>query len=412
MDLDPRWDEALEKILSDELGVVGREKHMDQIYLFLMGQLKRIERKQFLFLTGVPGTGKTASLMAILKILNAEHDLCMINAMEFEKPHQAYVEIARNIFKNHKYKDKMAKITKAKDNLDRYFRNAKAAKTKPIILFIDEVEHLLSRDQTVMSAIIEWSVLKTSPLILIGIANLVDLPERLNSNLYSRINFKRLIFKSYRQHELEKIIGHRLGDHVDLFKSRSVISFIAKKVASTKGDARLAFELCHQAISAAKQDAYLNPNERISIKHVNSGSDRLRSSPEISNVRAYSIHEKVLILSILWCLTYTDMVQELTLRRVKEKRKAAEYLKVQEHFFLLCREHDISPSLNYFQYDQLVYHLSQMGLIDYDIQSMANNKDIYIVAPLDEVLSELQSEEICKTIIKNYKLKEFVTQFS
>jgi Cdc6-like AAA superfamily ATPase len=57
--------------------------------------------------------------------------------------------------------------------------------TQVSILVVDELDVLVTRKQTVMYNLFEWPTRQNSPLIVIAIANTMDLPERMLSNKVS-----------------------------------------------------------------------------------------------------------------------------------------------------------------------------------------------------------------------------------
>lgn len=410
------WDEAREKILSDELGVIGRENQITEIKEFLLNQF-RGDSKQFLFLTGIPGTGKTASLLHSISIIKQEvdFDLCMVNAMEFEKPSQVFMQIAQYVYNNAKNKNSMVRSSGLRKRLETNF--LRKGRQRPILLFIDEVEHIVSGDFTAITSLITWSTAKNSRLFLVGIANLVDLPERLNAHL-GQISMKRIIFNSYSSAEIVSILKHRLGTHVSLFKSPAVFQFIGSKVSKTKGDARLAFELCLQAINSAESDALKCTDEmarndvKVTIEHVNIGSNRLRSIPEIQSIQYCTIHEKLLIISVILCIVYNENVSEVTGSVQSEEVR---FNVVRDRFFQMCEMYNVTPKLNYHQYGLALSNLSQLNIIEFDDKSHIENRIVRLDIDLDDFIYEIESNEtnnkIFVDIINSNNLKDYIDKF-
>ena len=58
----------------------------------------------------------------------------------------------------------------------------------------------------------EWPSRKGSRLAVIGIANTLDLPERLMPRIASRLGSRRVVFQPYRREQLQAIVGRRLSD--------------------------------------------------------------------------------------------------------------------------------------------------------------------------------------------------------
>ncbi len=58
----------------------------------------------------------------------------------------------------------------------------------------------------------EWPSRKGSRLAVIGIANTLDLPERLMPRIASRLGSRRVVFQPYKREQLQAIISQRLID--------------------------------------------------------------------------------------------------------------------------------------------------------------------------------------------------------
>lgn len=73
-------------------------------------------------------------------------------------------------------------------------------------------------------------------MLVISIANTMDLPERLQSKITSRIGNERLVYEPYKAVQIEQILESRLKD-VSIFEARS-LNLVSKKVATVSGDIR------------------------------------------------------------------------------------------------------------------------------------------------------------------------------
>ena len=77
----------------------------------------------------------------------------------------------------------------------------------------------------------EWPTRKGSRLAVIGIANTLDLPERLMPRVASRLGSRRVVFQPYKRDQLVTIVQQRLADAgvAESFE-KSAISYAAGKV--------------------------------------------------------------------------------------------------------------------------------------------------------------------------------------
>lgn len=72
----------------------------------------------------------------------------------------------------------------AADLLGRRFES-RGPKREPVVLLVDELDLLWTRKQQVMYNLFEWPSRPGSRLVVLTIANTMDLPERLMSNRVS-----------------------------------------------------------------------------------------------------------------------------------------------------------------------------------------------------------------------------------
>ncbi|RVX12887.1 Origin of replication complex subunit 1A [Vitis vinifera] len=120
---------------------------------------------------------------------------------------------------------------------------------RPCILLIDELDLLVTRNQSVLYNILDWPTKPHSKLIVIGIANTMDLPEKLLPRISSRMGIQRLCFGPYNYQQLQEIISSCLKG-IDAFE-RQAIEFASRKVTAISGDARRALEICRRAAELA-----------------------------------------------------------------------------------------------------------------------------------------------------------------
>lgn len=139
-------------------------------------------------------------------------------------------------------------------------------KEAPIFLItLDEIDHLLAADSGVLQSLFEWSLNQKSHLLLIGIANALDLTDRSLPHLKAQNLKPRLLpFLPYNATQIANVLTTRLksllpaNQDVDSnlipFVQPAAIQLCSKKVASQTGDLRKAFELVKRAIDAVDEE--------------------------------------------------------------------------------------------------------------------------------------------------------------
>ena len=98
------------------------------------------------------------------------------------------------------------------------------------VVVLDELDYLVTSRQSVLYNLFEWATRAASALIIVGISNTMDLPERLLPRVESRLNIRRVNFLPYSHKDIGKIIADRLGE-LDAFTANDGgIELCARKV--------------------------------------------------------------------------------------------------------------------------------------------------------------------------------------
>ncbi|KAK0718768.1 P-loop containing nucleoside triphosphate hydrolase protein [Apiosordaria backusii] len=213
-----------------------------------------------IYISGTPGTGKTATVREVVSHLDAavradeldDFIFVEINGMKITDPHQSYALLWEAL------KGQRVSPAQALDLLEREFSHPSPRRV-PCVVLMDELDQLVTKNQGVMYNFFNWPGLRHSRLIVLAVANTMDLPERTLSNkISSRLGLTRITFPGYNHEQLMRIVQSRLegvpGDIVD----SDAIQFAARKVAAVSGDARRALDICRRAVELAEADAKSN----------------------------------------------------------------------------------------------------------------------------------------------------------
>mmetsp|Transcript_53615 Transcript_53615/g.116876 ORF Transcript_53615/g.116876 Transcript_53615/m.116876 type:complete len:680 (-) Transcript_53615:374-2413(-) len=208
-----------------------------------------------LYLSGTPGTGKTATVHHALRVLAADESLrpfkvLEVNCMKMTAPQQVYSLLWEAL------SGQYAPPARASQLLDRRFTKGDGVRKKhsrdTMVLLLDELDYLVTRTQSVIYNIFEWATCAHSGIVVIGISNTMDLPERLLPRVQSRFGIMRINFLPYEHADIAAIISDRLQG-LDAFDPNS-IELAARKVASISGDVRRALEVCRLAAQVAERE--------------------------------------------------------------------------------------------------------------------------------------------------------------
>ncbi|CAG8096489.1 unnamed protein product, partial [Penicillium nalgiovense] len=210
-----------------------------------------------IYISGTPGTGKTATVREVVAQLNgAVHEeevddfiFVEINGMKVTDPHQSYSLLWEAL------KGDRVSPSHALDLLEREFSNPSPRRVSCVVL-MDELDQLVTKNQSVMYNFFNWPALRHSRLIVLAVANTMDLPERTLSNkISSRLGLTRITFPGYRHTDLMEIISTRLANVPGNIVDPDAVQFASRKVAAVSGDARRALDICRRAVEIAEQAA-------------------------------------------------------------------------------------------------------------------------------------------------------------
>ena len=264
------------------------------------------------FMGGLPGTGKTATVREVVRKMDAstrEGSLepfvyIEINAMELTRPELVYGEMARALSQKPGVSGDLElaaggpvasapKVTDARRMLAKLFKHAKSPREVGIVALIDEMDLLVTRKQTVLYNLFDWAASPHSRLFVIGVANTIDLPERMLPRVHSRLGVHIIKFPSYSVSELETIVQSRL--HLLPAFDAAAIALCARKVAAISGDARRALELCRRAAELAEAE---DEASKVTPSHIYDAIKSMISSPIAAAIMGGSFHERLFLVAL------------------------------------------------------------------------------------------------------------------
>lgn len=233
-----------------------REEQFAEVYNYLESAITA-GTGSCIYISGTPGTGKTATVREVIASLSGAVDaeelddfiFVEINGMKVTDPHQSYSLLWEALTG-----DRLSP-THALGLLEREF-SSPSPRRVPCVVLMDELDQLVTKNQSVMYNFFNWPGLRHSRLIVLAVANTMDLPERTLSNkISSRLGLTRITFPGYSHEQLIQIISSRLANVPGKLVDPDAIQFASRKVAQVSGDARRALDICRRAVEIAEQDA-------------------------------------------------------------------------------------------------------------------------------------------------------------
>ncbi|KAK0426259.1 hypothetical protein QR680_009611 [Steinernema hermaphroditum] len=209
------------------------------------------------YISGRPGTGKTATVKLVTESLQREGkvDLCYINCAPVKTTNDLYKAIAARGMNRPSVIVRMLST-----EVHKFFTSLK----KHIVIVLDEVDHLCSRKQEVLYTAFRWPC-DFKNIILLGIANSLDLTERLLPKLKLSSSPVSFIFPPYSTDNLVDILKKKLENEENV-DPRS-IELCAKKVALQTGDVRQAISIAEQMLTVMREVSVANTEVPETPKH-------------------------------------------------------------------------------------------------------------------------------------------------
>ncbi|XP_052234424.1 cell division control protein 6 homolog [Dreissena polymorpha] len=237
--------------------LIGRDTEMTEIRSFLKGHMTK-KTAGSLYISGAPGTGKTAVLTHIIDELKGSHSCksVYLNCMTLDNSATVFGKLYTDITGKN--------MPTAKERL-RAVEKVLTSDGPSVVLILDEIDQLDSKNQEVLYTIFEWPSLPKSRLILVGIANALDLTDRVLPRLQARPNCcpKLLNFAPYTKEQISAILKDRIKDLDEDLMDAVAIQFCARKISAVAGDMRKALDVCRRAVemveTSVRSQAVLSP---------------------------------------------------------------------------------------------------------------------------------------------------------
>uniref|UniRef100_A0A3Q3XR03 Cell division control protein 6 homolog n=1 Tax=Mola mola TaxID=94237 RepID=A0A3Q3XR03_MOLML len=275
--------------------LLSREAEQASIRSFLEEKVLQC-RPGSLYISGAPGTGKTACLNCVLQEMKDELSsvqTVVVNCMSLRSSHAIFPLLA----------DKL-RAPGGQNGLQSFV----AAPGPAVLLVLDEMDQLDSKAQDVLYTIFEWPYLPKSRLCLVGIANALDLTDRILPRLQARPHCRPqlLNFPPYSRQELAAIVQDRLAQaSADGIMDASAVQFCARKVSAVSGDARKALDICRRAVEVVESDERKKTTaSRVSLPQVarvlsEVYGDRMAAQNGGSDGESFPLQQKLLVCCLL-----------------------------------------------------------------------------------------------------------------
>ncbi|KAI3323630.1 cell division control protein [Xylariaceae sp. AK1471] len=235
--------------------LIGRDDERQHLKEFLQ-RCETSSPSGCIYVSGPPGTGKSAMVNEVTQALvnSTPVKKAYINCMSIKSSKDLYETLLEQI------SDPSALVEGDAALILQKLLMPRKKSTNTYLVVLDEIDHILTLDLESLYKVFEWSMQKTSRLVLVGIANALDLTDRFLPRLKSRnLKPELLPFLPYSAAQIKTIITGRLkslapeGSPLP-FIHPAAIELCSRKVSSQTGDLRKAFEICRRAIDLVEME--------------------------------------------------------------------------------------------------------------------------------------------------------------
>ncbi|KAK7416037.1 AAA ATPase [Neonectria punicea] len=231
--------------------LVGRESEREHLTKFLNRSSSKTPNG-CLYVSGPPGTGKSAMITEMTEAYSKHENVwaAYINCMSIKSSKDLYTTLLGAFGQGSDVTEVDAVAA-----LQAMFQ-PKSKSSTVYLVTLDEIDHILTLGLESLYRVFEWSLQKSSRLVLVGVANALDLTDRFLPRLKSKnLKPELLPFLPYTAAQVKNIITTRLKSLMPEGKESYVpfihpaaIELCSRKVSSQTGDLRKAFEICRRAL--------------------------------------------------------------------------------------------------------------------------------------------------------------------
>ncbi|SCV74696.1 BQ2448_7725 [Microbotryum intermedium] len=278
-------------------------EHQRNLISSLLGDAILGQTGTCLYVHGVPGTGKTATVHSIVRELREDKDMnafqfVEINGMKIAEPTTAF-SILWEAISGQKRSSKQALVS-----LENHFQTPDPGRKTTVVL-VDELDQMITKKQDVIYNFFNWPHVPHSRLIVIAVANTMDLPEReMSGKIRSRLGSNRIVFTPYKWEELQTILLARLEGLDEVFAPRA-IEIIARRVAAGPGDARRALDIARRTVEKVDQrnrDRGDGEEGRCEVADATATYTEMTNHGSSVFIKRASLHQKILLLALAQCI--------------------------------------------------------------------------------------------------------------
>ncbi|EGG17008.1 hypothetical protein DFA_07989 [Cavenderia fasciculata] len=371
--------------------VPARHKEEKFISDFISGCIKT-NQGSALYVSGQPGTGKTlTALNRINSIPKRKCTTLFFNCMGMQDPANIYTELHNTLCKPKKKKTpgQSEMVSKIQQTI------CDPEESKMFCVILDEVDSLISRHNTVIYKLFEWPFEEDSKLILIGIANDLDLLEKSMPRLSKKQKKPaHLNFEAYKSDQIYQILKNRIesvtDDYEDAFQDEA-LQFIAKRIEKRRGDIRLALEICRTALEQKRIEFREDPSKLpesgsiCTLDDVSKIMDSYFDNSFPDTIIQLPLHSQLLLISLLSCPL--EMIFTI----------------LHQNYISNCKSINIKP-VNKNEFFDVFSSVSSCGLVNIqDVNKEETKRKVSLVCGVSDVVNTLFRNRLLQPLVEGFK---------
>ncbi|ETN83942.1 hypothetical protein NECAME_01735 [Necator americanus] len=169
-----------------------------------------------LYISGSPGTGKSATMSLVLKRLDSQIISTTLNCASLHSQNELITSILKALRSS--ARPSLTALASVLKGLEKHF-----------VLVLDEIDHLATKTNSFLYSAFQWPYSVTAKIIVIGIANSIDLTERLLPKLKLSHPPKTLVFTPYSKEVIAEVLKSKMS--AEMVGFRGFFFFVAAKDA-------------------------------------------------------------------------------------------------------------------------------------------------------------------------------------
>ena len=281
-----------------------RDSEQERVTQSLLPILKQ-SRPSNLLVYGKPGTGKTLVVRKILSKIQERVErtdfpikLIYTNSKEETTLYGLLVSFGRQLGLSEK--DLPPTGLAISEVFKRLLRTISNEKVNAIFVIdeIDYLAHLVSKTgKDILYQLTRANErIERGSLTIVGISNDLTFKERLDPRVISTLGEEEIVFTNYTVEQIKKILENRIDE---AFISGSItepaLNLCAAMAGREHGDARRAIDLLRVAGEMAEREQF----DKVTEIHIRDASQKIEENKEITALRSYPLHEKLIILAVM-----------------------------------------------------------------------------------------------------------------